>query len=70
MTIKDLIKFLEESAKNCKAGVDTPVRHVRLSDGWHDNYANCRRSSFSLEKKTNAMNDNLEYVNLVIEEEP
>ena len=69
MTIKDLITFLESSAKNCKDGVDTPIRSVRLRDGYGEHYTSTDRSSFILEKMVSPITD-AEYVNLLIEEEP
>jgi len=70
MTIKDLIKFLQDSAKNCKQdGVDTPLKSITFNSICGETFTtDPEKCNFILKKYRNNVTGN-EYVNLIIEED-
>lgn len=67
MTIKDMIDFLERSAKNCKNGVNTNLKIITLVDQYGKMYFNVDDLDFSIERITNSVTKK-EHANLIIEE--
>ena len=67
MTIKDLIQFLENSASNCKDGVDTNLKAISTQNCFGGSVVFTDRLLVTMDKHS-SINSDPEYVDLIFEE--